>query len=102
MYNVVFESNARIWINTYIEWYTWYYVDLYSDSGIWSEDQIIDGYKKEWYARYDEIVDIIVQTLENDIVSYMKNETLIRWRTKVIIARFRDEWDTRIRNTIDP
>ena len=101
MYNVVFDPLAYIWIDRYIVEYTRYYENLYSDTGIWSEDEIIDSYCREGYARYDEIVDTITHTLENDIISYMKNETLLRWRTRVIIVKFSDEWSQRVVTDIE-
>ncbi len=95
MYKVVFDVRALLGVDQYIEQYTKYYEHLYSDSGIWSEDQIIEQYRLEWYARYDEIIDTITMTLQTDVVSYMQDKTLIRWRTKVILLSFQDIWDLR-------
>ncbi len=92
MYKVIFESESTINIDKYIRQYTSYYEDLYCDSGIWSENQIIESYRSEWYDRYDEIIDTMVHTLQNDIISYVNHETIVRWRTKVLIVKFRYEW----------
>jgi hypothetical protein len=35
MRNVVFEEEALDGINQYIEWYTDYFEELYSDAGLW-------------------------------------------------------------------
>lgn len=101
MPKVVFDDLALSGVNRYIEKYTEYYEELYSDTWLWNEFQIIESYKREWYARYDEIIDSIVNILWNEVISYIHNETMIRWKSKIIIVRFHDEWALRIVEKIE-
>lgn len=95
MFKIVFSPEVVQVVQTYIVRYMSYYEDLYGDSDIWWEEQIIEGYRAEATSRYDEIFSIIESSLEWEIVSYVKNETIIRWRTKVLLASFSDEDDIR-------
>lgn len=88
-------------MNQYIKKYTLYFEELYSDTGLWNENQIIESYKKEWYARYDEIIDTLVAALSKDVITYTWSETIIHWRSKVIFVRFRDEEALRIIDSIE-
>jgi hypothetical protein len=47
MYKVLFDREALSSVDSYIIQYTRYYEELYSDSGIWSEEQIIEQYRLE-------------------------------------------------------
>lgn len=47
MYKVVYTAESLRAIDTYIMQYTSYFEQLYSDSGIWSVDQIIEQYRRE-------------------------------------------------------
>ncbi len=72
MYKVVYTTESLRAIDTYIIQYTSYFEQLYSDSVIWSEDQIIEQYRREWYARYDEIIDMITHALQSDVTTTVK------------------------------
>jgi hypothetical protein len=95
MHKVTFHKTALIQVDIYIESYRTYHENVYQDSWIWSEDIIIDSYKKESIFRYDEILEIISNTLSNPIVSFTMNKSVIRWRTKILLVSFRDSWETR-------
>lgn len=101
MPKVVFDTIALDGINRYIERYTLYFEELYSDTGVWNEQEIIKSYKKEGYARYDSILDTIESALSAEIISYTKSETYIRWKSKIIIVSFRDIDDLRIVEKIE-
>ena len=101
MPKVIFENTALEGINQYIERYTLYFEELYSDTGLWWEREIIENYKKEGYARYDAIIDMIESTVSNDIVSYTQSETHIRWKSKILLVQFRDKEDVRIIEKIE-
>lgn len=101
MYKVVYTAESLRAIDTYIMQYTSYFEQLYSDSGIWSVDQIIEQYRREWYARYDEIIDVITHTLQSNITTYMQNQTIIRWRSKVILVSWEDDGDSRIITSLE-
>lgn len=55
MYNIIITDAASASIRKYSERYREYYEELYRDSGIWVEDQIIEGYIHESLSREDEI-----------------------------------------------
>ena len=101
MPKVVFEDTALEGINHYIERYTLYFEELYSDTGLWNEDMIIESYKSEWYARYDSIIDTIELSLSNNMISYTKPETYIRWKSKILIVAWRDEDGVRVIEKIE-
>lgn len=101
MFKVVFANTALEWVNRYIERYTRYFEELYSDTGLWSEDMIIESYKAEWYARYDSIIDTIESSLMSDMISYVQFETYIRWKSKVLIVAWRDEDSLRVVEKIE-
>ncbi len=56
---------------------------------------IISGYRAEAIKRYEEIFDIIEACLEKEILSYMKDETIIKWRSRVLLVSFEDKDDIR-------
>ena len=56
---------------------------------------IIEGYQAEAIKRYEEIFDIIEVHLEKDIMSYMRNETIIKWRSRALFLSFEDEGNIR-------
>jgi hypothetical protein len=95
MHKVIFSLEAISMVQSYIRRYRLYYEELYSDSGLWNEDMIIEGYRAEAIKRYEEIFDIIEVHLEKEIVSYMRDETIIKWRSRVLLVSFEDEGNIR-------
>ena len=96
MLKVIFTKKAYEQIDIYTEKYRSYHRDLYKDSWIWNEEKIIDNYFEDSREKYFQIVDEIVKRLENPVISYTDNEAIIKWRTKILIVNFKDEWETRI------
>jgi len=96
MYKILFHTKASGSIKLYTDLYRNYYKELFIDTEIWSVEQIVDGYNQESRKRYQEIADIIEQTLSNPIISYSKNETLIKWKSKILLVSFQEKGDTRI------
>jgi hypothetical protein len=98
MPNVRFSESAIDAINEYSRKYREYYEDLYSDTGIWWEDQIIDNYRNESYTRRAEIFDTIDTKLKQDIVFGRKpwDTLLLSWRSKTLLIVWEDIWDDRI------
>lgn len=96
MHKIVFWEKFWESLENYIDMYLKYYETIFSDTGIWSQDAIIENYKLDSQKRYTEIVDIIEKKLSNPIISYQDNSTIIRWRSKILLVSFRDEWDSRI------
>ena len=96
MLKVSFRKSALNSVDIYVKWYRSYHEDLYQDSWIWDEQKIIDLYADESVERYDQILDTITDRLENPVISYTDNEAIIKWRTKILIVNFKDDWDARI------
>ncbi len=68
MYNVVFSDLALSSINMYSQKYREYFQELYTDTGLWSEDQILDGYIRESERRREDIILLLERRLSEDIV----------------------------------
>jgi len=94
--NIIIKPWATQSIQNYITRYGFYYQDLYEDSGLWNEDMIISWYIDEARNRYHEIHDIISTTLQNNIIVYLDNIAIIKWRSKMLQVQFVDEWNDRI------
>jgi len=101
MYNIVFSKKVESSIKSYTDTYREYFEKLYEDSWIWSHKKIVDWYKSEALNRYIEIMDIIESTLSHSIVSYSKNETIIKWRSRILLISFSDLWDIRTINSLE-
>ncbi len=66
MRNVIILEQVQNRISQYSENYRVYYEELYSDSGIWSEEQIIDGYIREARQREKEIYALIQENFSKE------------------------------------
>ena len=98
MPNVKFSESAINAINDYSRRYREYYEELYSDTGIWWEDQIIDNYIKESITRRSEIIDLIdLKLKEETILGRQPWETiLLSWRSKTLLILWEDSDNERI------
>ncbi len=96
MKEIIFTKNAIKNIEVYIDLYTSYFTEFYSNTGIWSEEIIIEMYSKEGEKRFFEIVDAITQTLQRTIISYPNNIAKIRWKSKILTIKFTDDGNSRI------
>lgn len=63
MFRVYFSTESSARLARYIIQYREYYENLYKDSGIWSEDQIIEGYISESKERKNEIMKFVTSRL---------------------------------------
>jgi hypothetical protein len=68
MYNLTFSPLAQDSIIAYISSYRRYFFTLYTDTGIWSEKQILECYAEQAIAREREIFQTIRIRLTPDIV----------------------------------
>ena len=68
MPSIIFSEEAIFSINQYSLRYAQYFEDLYSDTGIWSEDQIIENYRNESFQRREEIIRLLERRLSGDTV----------------------------------
>ena len=92
MRQVYFSHAVYEVIDTYILQYATYFYHLYSDTGIWSEDQILAYYDQAATLRRDEIIDSIYNTLllETVIGHSGQNTVKIMWRSKMLIVGWED------------
>jgi len=93
MYKVFFGKETSQYILNYFENYRKYYENLYEDSWIWSENQIIKSYIDESLNRHNELKNVIIYTLQNDNILWRKNDnfTIIRWRTKYLFIYYEED-----------
>ena len=70
-------------IEKYIELFLDFYVTLYSDSGLWNEEFIIDDYRKKANTLHENILDYIESRVSKDPLPY---ELLSDWTRKSILT----------------
>ena len=85
-------------IDTYIENYANYFFALYSDTGIFSENQILEIYQNEANNREQELHKKIKDIFSSNIVLGRtgENTLFLQWRSKTLYFTWIDEGDTRI------
>lgn len=98
MRNIVYEETVFLAIEKYIFDYKSYFYSLYSDTGIFSEQLILDRYEEEAKNRHREIIDCIHNNLSRDIVlgRTTDNTLFLPWRSKILWCTWRDEENIRI------
>ena len=99
MRQVYFSHAVYEVIDTYILQYATYFYHLYSDTGIWSEDQILAYYDQAATLRRDEIIDSIYNMLllETVIGHSGQNTVKIIWRSKMLsVAWYEQDAMTRV------
>lgn len=98
MYNIFFSENVQARVSEYSRQYRTYYEALYLDSGIWAEEQIIDGYIRESLQRESEIYSTIAERLSGkyDILISQGSTTYIRWRSKYLFITWEDDKGDRV------
>ncbi len=103
MYKVFFAKDSSKYILNYFEKYRIYYENLFQDSWIWSENQIIKLYIDDALNRHNELKDLIVKTLKEEKVFWRTNENslVITWRTKSIFLDFDENLDLKQRYVIN-
>ncbi len=84
-------------LEKYMIRYREYYHELYSDTGIWSEEQIKNSYTQEAKNRKQEIRSLIEQRLDEDEVlgRISKNTIILPWRSKYLFLSWEDLGDDR-------
>ncbi len=98
MRKIEYTTNPINAIDTYTIQYREYYEDLYSDTGIYGEHQIIENYLQSAIDRQAEIYDLIEQRLSPDIAlgRTLENTLFLSWRSKTLFIAWEDEWDIRL------
>ena len=103
MYKVSLTNNSINYIWDYFDKYRKYFENLYQDSWIWSENQIINSYIDEAKNRKIEVLKLIKETLQEENLSWRKDNysIIIKWRTKYIFINFEEDNELRERFVID-
>ncbi len=93
MRKILYEEQSASAIRKYIFDYKKYFRDLYTDTGLFSEDILLEKYEQEARMRHREILDRIEERLSPDIVhGRTPQDTLfLSWRSKVLYIEWRDE-----------
>lgn len=97
MHKVTLSERAIAAIDTYSRKYREYFEELYADSGIWAEDQIIDQYKQESLQRRQEILFLLAEKLSKDTIlgRTAENTAVFSWRSKILLVSWQESGDTR-------
>jgi len=98
MHKVIFTDRALDVIDRYSLKYREYFEELYSDTGIWSESEIRDYYRRESLQRMNEIIDLITQKLSEESVLGRSSDDIIgiSWRSKILLVSWYEVGDTRM------
>ncbi len=83
--------------------YRSYFENLFQDSWIWSENQIISSYIAESKNRKHEVLKLIEEALQKENILWRKEENsiIIKWRTKYIFINFKEDKILKERYVID-
>lgn len=92
MRQVLFSHAVYEVVDTYIQNYSTYFHHLYSDTGIWSEDQILQYYDQAATLRRNEIIDALYATLLPErIIGHSGHNTVkIIWKSKILIVAWKE------------
>ena len=104
MHKVFFSEVALGILQAYGEAYFLYYKATFTDTGIWSEDLIVDGYYRESEERKIDIQSKIISRLSQEKVLGRSTENVVafQWRSKYIRVVWEDlEEEIRIVQNIE-
>lgn len=98
MRSIIYSDKVILSVDDYIYWYKKYFYSLYSDTGIFSEQLILDRYEEEAKKRHREILDFIRNRLTLDVVlgRTSDNTIFLPWRSKTLWFIWIDEGDNRV------
>lgn len=97
MLKVVYSQEALDTLASYISSYREYFLEIYSDTGIWSESIIREGFILLSDARHEEIFCAIESRLSQKLVIGITLEkcVTIPWRSKNLYVCFKEHGGTR-------
>lgn len=92
MPSVKFSAAAAAAVDSYSETYRAHFENAFSDTGIWSERQIVERYSAEATTRGDEIFDAVAQRLTvGRVIGRTPDKcVVIPWRSRYIFASWED------------
>jgi hypothetical protein len=70
MKQIVFYDRSLDPIRLYISNLKSYYFDLYSDTGLWNEEWMLDEYEKKSELLYTIIIDAVTEKMSVEIIPY--------------------------------
>ena len=90
MYKIELKIKSILYLEVFFRRYREYYQNLYEDTGLWNEEQIISWYNLESKTRKQEILNLIEEIIsdENILWKTLENTIFIRWRTKYIFIKW--------------
>ena len=92
MRRITYHIKAKLRVDKYARNYLEYYRSTYLDSGIWSEDIIVQSYIEWSISRKNEMIETIRARLERDVpIGHSGQNTVkIPWRTKILKVSYED------------
>lgn len=93
MHKILMSPSVIESVDRYIFSYKSYFHDLYSDTGIFSEELILEKYEEEAKNRHREIFDRIYDRLTPDVIHghTLENTLFLPWRSKTLFIAWKDE-----------
>ena len=93
MYQIQYNKKVENYLSKYFKIYREYYENLYMDSWLWNENQIIKWYIDESINRKNDIITSINNIIWEDEVLWktLDNTIFITWRKKYIFVEWLDD-----------
>ncbi len=98
MPKVLFSPAASAAVDAYSTAYRSYFSGVFSDTGIWSQDQIVANYVAESRRREEDIFDLVAERVATDRVMGAKpaGSVIIPWKTRFLFVTREDRGDARV------
>ncbi len=93
MKKIIWSHKSKESIKGYITEYRWYFLELYSDTGLGESEAIIkENYNKEAKTRRKEILILIENRLSNEVIlgRTLVNSLILQWRSKLVFITWED------------
>lgn len=97
MRSIRYTADALERINEYSRRYREHFEELFSDTGIWSETQIVAHYREESLRRRQEIFETVEHRLGQDAVlgATTDGTVVLPWRSRFLVISWYDKASTR-------
>lgn len=103
MYKIEYDKKALLSIDSYNIFYKRYFQELYEDSWLLWEEEIINWYIKEANNRSEEIFNLISDTFSRDELLWKRLDDtfILRWRTKYLFIKYKEDKTKKVRIILD-
>lgn len=93
MRHIEISSKAQFAILAYIAKYRSYYNELYTNTGIFSESDILQQFEKNALERETELFGLIRDRFSQEVVlgRASENTLFVEWKSKILLFRWYDE-----------